>query len=130
MNYFLFWLAGVFVGIGVGSIICFVIEKRNEADAMVEAEKWRAHYSTLFDRLLNRERIRSDTTIKTMRRMDEKYRKSFNILINHVDLKSKRDCRKCKKFVFCDPYKMIFYKTSGEDCDEYEEGKTNEDISD
>ena len=32
-----------------------------------------------------------------------------------------KDCKRCKHLVYCDPYKMLFYAQSGEDCDGFEE---------
>ena len=40
----------------------------------------------------------------------------------------KKDCRNCKHFIWCDPYEVLFYQTSGESCDEFEEGRTMTDI--
>jgi hypothetical protein len=35
----------------------------------------------------------------------------------------KKDCRKCKHLIWCDPYKVMFYLTSGESCEEFDEEK-------
>ena len=44
--------------------------------------------------------------------------------IEELKKKYTEQCPKCKHFVGCDPYKIMFYKTSGESCDEYKEEKT------
>ena len=33
------------------------------------------------------------------------------------------DCSKCKHFIWCDPYKILFYKTTDEPCEEFETTK-------
>lgn len=33
------------------------------------------------------------------------------------------DCRKCRRFVWCEWPKIVFYKVSGIECDEYEDGE-------
>jgi len=33
------------------------------------------------------------------------------------------DCRKCRRFVWCEWPKIVFHKVSGIECDEYENGE-------
>lgn len=37
------------------------------------------------------------------------------------------DCTKCKHFIYCEFPQIVYYKTSGEDCEEYEEKEVKKD---